>query len=328
MSSDSCSQVPRPPRSDTASIPPPAPVKREKVPDAISMCEAIANLRSFFYNNIDNINALKNDIYNYKTYNIPCINNNIQRDIVDKGNAISGHNNNLRAILNSYNVNAEIKKLDDNIAALKYYYDTTLPEEHKTLDVDPLNEQIAEQKSNINNENNNINFNNNENRNFDRDFPIIDNIDNEMKKYNSILKKEVDNYFTLDTELKSRMYDNLLINNKIIEIKTNSIKGADVSNDRAAIYLNEKSSKYNYINILLLCLYYICVLAFLYELFVVNIINVNIYIKVFIVFLLGFYPFYVDWIESYFFYISKMLYSFLVIKVYKDPKSEYDVPAK
>jgi hypothetical protein len=326
MSIYNCQETKKNKQSQSSPGPPPAPPRtdapREPPP---TEDQVITNLRNYIKDKDiqGNIDAIKGWVNEHPWICTDEKNNN-KTYLIEKINWIGSTNNELKKKIDA----TEILTIAEKIKNLKIYYDKTLPSDHKDIYVDPLTNEINGLKGEIEQLQKTSRYNSSENTNFDYALPKIDSIDNEMKRYNAILKTDVDKYFELDAELKNRMYYNLITNNKIIDVKSGIIKGADVRNDRESIYLNEKSSRHNYINFALLCFYYICMLAFLYELFVLNVINVNIYVKVFIVILIGSYPFYINWIENYLFYVSKMIHSLIVMKVYKDPRSEYDVKTK
>jgi len=119
-------------------------------------------------------------------------------------------------------------------------------------------------------------------------------------------------------------YQGINLQNSIFDTKIENIKRKSTMNYRNSDFYNEKTSYYKNVNMVLFIIYYSCVIGFLYELFVLNTIKVDIYVKIGIVVLLGGYPFYAGWLSKFLIYIFTMIHTSVMVKAYKDPGNEYD----
>jgi hypothetical protein len=200
-----------------------------------------------------------------------------------------------------------------------------MPNEHEQNDIIPLDTLINELNITSASYITDISFNKKENNNFTNSFHNIYNpLSYNTKGYNQELKNQNDIFITEDVNIKQRMYDIVNTENNVLDNKTTEVNTTATTNDRDSNFLNEKSTNYQIANSILFYAFYICILGFLYQLFVLNILNVNIYLKIFIVFLLILYPFYINFLVTFFLYIFNLLHAFIMSQTYKDPKSYYD----
>ena len=123
---------------------------------------------------------------------------------------------------------------------------------------------------------------------------------------------------------KFQTYQGINLQNSIFDTKIDNIKKTSTINYRNSDFYSENTGFYKNVNLVLFILYYICVLGFLYELFVLNVIKVDIYVKIGIVILLSGYPYYAGWLSKFLIYIFTLIHSTVMVKPYKNPVNEYD----
>jgi len=112
--------------------------------------------------------------------------------------------------------------------------------------------------------------------------------------------------------------------NALIDNQVENIQKKAVTNFRHSEFFNGKADYYKSTYKILFYVYYICVLGFLYELFVNDSMKIDIYKKMALVLVIGTYPFYCDFVSKSLIFIGTLLYSFMMSKTYKHPYDQYN----
>jgi len=240
-------------------------------------------------------------------------------------------------ILNSGDLKNQVTDLTKYVSAIKdlnnklteyntkseVYYNVTMPAQQKQL-TDPIKEKLKQLGYQTNDIIADISNNINHLDNYDQVFSSYKNLDYYSKGYNNELNKKNVDYISKDISIKKTIFENVITENNAINAKIDSESSKSAGEIRDSTFLTEKKNRYTTINKFLLAVYYICFLGFIYEVFVLNIMNLNIYVKIIVIVLFAGYPFYINWASEFVIYLFTLLYSLFVSKVYKDPQSQYD----
>jgi hypothetical protein len=237
---------------------------------------------------------------------------------------LTGINNNFQQVHVNSNVAKDLQTSYDMLSKMNYYCDNTLPPFHQNKVVIPLNAEIEEVY-----------------RNTALYGKVIEAIDQELKNLGNVdslnsglisrLSDTKDNGRTTNTILrtddisnKKRLYDGVKLENNIFDKKVENNKNTALLQYRESNRVMSSSITVSNVYNFMFYGYFIILTGVLYLFFIANDYNVNFNIKVTLVIALIIYPFIINYIEKYFYYISKLLYSLITNKPFKDPKLDYN----
>jgi hypothetical protein len=218
---------------------------------------------------------------------------------------------------------ADTRRVEKNLSIRTDTYNTTMVEEH-IKKVDPIKEQIKVYNNNISKIEEKLNYVYTQLENFK-----INEIDNDFKGYNKTMSDYVEKVKIMNNNFKGQdksnkliLYNGIITENLILSDKIYESETTSVSNVRESNFLNDITQNYTATNSYLFYTYYGVLLFAIYLLFTVNI-TMNLYVKISLAILLAIYPFILEYVQPYIFYIFDILFSFATIKVYKDPGDKY-----
>uniref|UniRef100_A0A6C0JJD3 Uncharacterized protein n=1 Tax=viral metagenome TaxID=1070528 RepID=A0A6C0JJD3_9ZZZZ len=243
---------------------------------------------------------------------------NYTKLISDYNTQFEGYNKSRKSII------ADTMTCRDNLSVRTNYFTTILPEFYKNNYVIPLNKEITDFTKKIAKVEEELNFVYSQLENFK-----INENDKAFTEYNKTMSDYVEKVKKMNSDFKSKndnnkklLYtgigtENIIMTNKINESETNA-----VSDIRASQFIYDKTQGYYSINWYLFVIYYIALLYAIFLVFTVNT-SVNIYVKITMAIVLGLYPFLLEYVQPYIFYVFDILVSFATVQVYKDPNYKY-----
>jgi hypothetical protein len=246
-------------------------------------------------------------------------NDNTKQKLRDGNQELKGRIDYINSNIN--NAKPMLDALNDYNKKSENYYNNIMPTEHDQIDLGPYFVKIRELNAQIPPLIADISFNIRENNNFDKAFPVISNVDYNSGGFNDKLKQQNNDLISTDVNIKKSVYDSVNIENTTIDEKIESIQTNSIKHDRDSNFFKSNSNNYNFINLLLYGVYYLCVLGLVY---VMTLTDLNIYIKIAIIILFLIYPFIIVPIESFVLYGVNMLHAFIMMTTYKDPVDKYD----
>jgi hypothetical protein len=134
----------------------------------------------------------------------------------------------------------------------------------------------------------------------------------------------LNNYKSDPTKRDEIQYNQVKKENSMISTTYTNLMNNSNKNDRQSIFKATESYNLNFWNFALLILFYFVVAIFIYYLFTSTVLSFSIYLKIVIVLIIVPYPFYCDIVANFIIYLFSLLYSLVMVKTYKDPKSKYD----
>jgi hypothetical protein len=241
---------------------------------------------------------------------------------------LSSINNNFQQVHVNSDVAKDVETSAKMLEALNYYCDNTLPAFHTNKVVIPLNTEIDEVKKNTALYEKVIEAIDQELNNLGNVDSLNSNLISSLSDTKDLGRSTNSTLRTDDISNKKRLYDGVKLENKIFDKKVQNDKNKAVLQDRESIRVMSSSITVSNVYNFMFYGYFIILLGVLYLFFIANDYNVNFNFKVSLVIALIVYPFIIIYIEKYFYYISKMLYSLITNKPFKDPKLDYNTTNK
>jgi hypothetical protein len=237
-------------------------------------------------------------------------------------NFISDISNRFANISGNEDVKSDLQQSYSLVTAVKEYYDKTIVDFHKQNEVDPINQQIADLQSQVDDitvKNNfilkeldllgySISLNADMQKNVEREITRIHQV-------NEVLSSH-------DSQNKLLLYNGINTENSVFDNKLQNIKNTATTDEKNSEFLIQNSSWLNLFKKILFFGYYVLIVGVIYVFFIANGFGENFKMNIFYLILLMSYPFYIGYFEQYFLYIFTLLFSFLTGKVYKgsDPR--------
>lgn len=225
-------------------------------------------------------------------------------------------------ISNNEDVKSDLQQSYELVTAVKEYYDKTIVDFHKQNEVDPINQQIADLQSQVDDitvKNNfilkeldllgySISLNTDMQKNVEREITRV-------RQVNKVLSSH-------DTQNKLLLYNGINTENGVFDNKLENIKNTATTDEKKSEFLINNSSWLNLFKNILFFGYYVLIIGVIYVFFIANGFGENFKMNIVYVILLISYPFFIGYFEQYFIYIFTLLFSFLSGEVYKgsDPR--------
>jgi hypothetical protein len=246
-----------------------------------------------------------------------------ERELTNRNNNLQSIHNNFENITLNKNIKSDITTILNMVFQIKDYYDVTLPDYHKNIEVDPLKKQIKQIESEIVEYTKKNNFLLKEISALGLSASINKDLLDKVKEYKVKVKKINDIYTAHDVNNKLLLYNGVNTENSAFDNKLNEMKNTATEDDRNTNFLSKHSTTLRNIKTYLFYAYFIVLLVLLYVFFIMNDYNENFKFKVFLILLFISYPFVIEYFEKYLFFVLKMLYSFITVRVYRDYKADY-----
>jgi len=250
------------------------------------------------------------------------------KELIRRRNLLNNINGKFENIDSDENIKKDLSTSIEMLVTVRNYYDNTLPTYQTNKVVIPLKAEIEKL-------NNDITL-------YDKAIAAIDKEIENMRITDSLSSTLISNladvqdlrgdiYDTMlsdDITNKQRLYNGVKLENNIFDEKVENDKETAVKYDRESNHVISSSTSISILYKFLFYSYFIILLAVVYIFFIADDYNINFNIKVCVVIVMIIYPFTINYIEEYFSYILKVLYSFATNKVYQDPKMDYNTSNK
>jgi len=228
---------------------------------------------------------------------------------------------NWNSIINGKYIQTSFDAINNNLTLLQTKYDKTIPNTHNA-NMSELNTKKSSANSKLEDVNSNITST--VSKSNDARIKLETKQHAGEKLNQALYKVSADEAYFKDLNIQQlKVLDkDILIQTSTINNKINDIEYNKYTKEREGGFLFDKKGVYNYVNTVLFYLYYVVLVVFIYFYFTVT--KSDYRVKIIIIILLGLYPFIINFLEKYIFYVCELIYSMMLSKVYKSPKMQYD----